>query len=80
VTLFVMEEFDNFTLNCEENLKGEICFGRFWGFWAGVHVGLMRRGDTCVFYVCLWGNYLGLLPCACDWGDLKWVGASGLLR
>jgi hypothetical protein len=53
VTLFVMEEFDNFTLNCEENLKGEICFGRFWGFWAGVHVGLMRRGDALVFYVCL---------------------------
>jgi hypothetical protein len=37
--LFVLGEFRDFTLNCEENSKGGILNWAFLRFWSGVHVG-----------------------------------------
>jgi hypothetical protein len=49
----------DFTLNYEENCFGGILNWGFSEFWAGAHVGLLRRGgDRC----CFGGIYLGELP------------------
>jgi hypothetical protein len=36
---------------------GEPEFDCFLGFWAGSHVGALRRGDSYVF-LCAWGNFM----------------------
>jgi hypothetical protein len=59
---YVSEEFNGFTLFYEENNVGGIWIWLFLGFWSGFHVGLLRRGDAFVFYVCIWGNF-GVLSC-----------------
>jgi hypothetical protein len=45
----VWGNFKGFTLNYEENLFGGILIWGFLVFWSGSHVGLLRRGGTCVF-------------------------------
>jgi hypothetical protein len=42
----VLGESWDFTLNCEENSFGGIWFSDFFGVWAGIHVSLLRRGDS----------------------------------
>jgi hypothetical protein len=53
----VLEEFIGFTLFCEENLNGGIRIWDFLGFWVGIHVGLVRRGDRLCGNSCIWGNF-----------------------
>jgi hypothetical protein len=49
VTFFVLGEFRGSTLIYEEKLSGGIRIYSFFGFWAEVHVGVLRRGDHLVF-------------------------------
>jgi hypothetical protein len=50
VQINVWGNFGGFTLFYEENLVGGIKIYSFLRFWAGVHVGALRRGDTmCAF-------------------------------
>jgi hypothetical protein len=72
VTLFVLGEFSDSTLNCEENLVGGNLIGWFLNFWAWVHVDSLRRGDTCVSF-CAFEVNLGFnwVPSPCVWGDLR---------
>jgi hypothetical protein len=52
----VLGEFNGFTLIYEENFgRGDLDLG-FFCVWAGIHVGLLRRGDTCVSPECFWGH------------------------
>jgi hypothetical protein len=59
VTLFVLEEFWVFVLNCEGNFVGGILNGTFLRFWSVVHVGSLRRGTIGVHF----GNLLVTLLC-----------------
>jgi hypothetical protein len=54
---YVLGEFSVFTLIYEENFLGGILNWAFLGFWAEVHVGILRRGDSCVLLLCVWGNF-----------------------
>jgi hypothetical protein len=51
--IIVLGEFREFTLIYEENFGGGIYFWWFWGFWAGVHVAHVRRGDSFVCILCV---------------------------
>jgi hypothetical protein len=55
--IIVLEEFSGFALNCEENLVGGIGFYSFFGFWALVHVAVLRRGDTMLLFFVFGGNF-----------------------
>jgi hypothetical protein len=55
--LYVLGEFRDFTLNCEENSKGGILNWAFLRFWSGVHVGGRRRGGQ---FVLLPGAFGGI--------------------
>jgi hypothetical protein len=56
--VFVLGEFGAFTLIYEENSIGGILNWDFFGFCSWVHVGVLRRGDQCVFRPVLGGTYL----------------------
>jgi hypothetical protein len=45
-----------FTLICEENWFGGIGIWLVLGFWVGVPRGVVRRGDTCVFFESVVGS------------------------
>jgi hypothetical protein len=66
--VFVLEEFERFTLIYEEKYFGGIWIGVFLGFWARVHVRLLRRGDHCCANLCVWGNLSEELPGKCRLG------------
>jgi hypothetical protein len=46
VKKIVWGNFEGFTLNYEGNLVGGIWFGGFFEVCSGVHVDLLRRGDS----------------------------------
>jgi hypothetical protein len=57
VEKLVLEEISDFTLNYEEKLNGGISNWTFFGFYSGIHVRLLRRGDTCVL-ICALGELI----------------------
>jgi hypothetical protein len=87
--VFVLGEFGAFTLIYEENSIGGILNWDFFGFCSWVHVGVLRRGDQCVFRPVLGGTYLCVGFCVLGgvgkglrrdllctfWGNLNWGAA-----
>jgi hypothetical protein len=53
----VLEEFNGFTLNYEENLFGGIGNWCFLRICSVVHVEVVRRGAVVVFLLCVWRNF-----------------------
>jgi hypothetical protein len=59
----VLGEFSDFALNCEEIVFGGTEIWDFLGLWAGIHVGLLRRGTSLCVFLCVWGNWGWELSC-----------------
>jgi hypothetical protein len=66
----VWGNFRGFTLNYEEKLFGGILIWWFLMFWSVFHVGLLRRGGTCVFFPSALGEFNWGYSPVCEWVDL----------
>jgi hypothetical protein len=69
---YVLGEFYDFTLNCEENNLGEFKLAIFFGVWSGIHVALMRRGGPCMRFGGIYCAPIGEIRSSVifKWGDL----------